>query len=75
MSYECTRLGISSNQRKAGTAQKERKHLTSEMSHERSGRAASITIYVLKFHFEIREVARGVTDPAVGSGALLGGGA
>ena len=43
------------------------------MSHERSGRAAcSITVLGLLLHFDVLSVARGVTDPLVGSGALLG---
>jgi hypothetical protein len=44
------------------------------MSHERSGRAAcSITILGRMLHFETLSFARGVTDPLVGSGALLAG--
>ena len=43
------------------------------MSHAGSWRAAcSITIHFRWFHFEIYSVARGVTDPGVGSGALFG---
>ena len=43
------------------------------MSHDRGWRAAcGMTIIDLSFHFEIREVARGVTAMVVGSGALLG---
>ena len=43
------------------------------MSHAGSWRAAcSLTISISLFHFESPEVARGVTDPGVGSGALLG---
>src|SRR5258706_836187 len=43
------------------------------MSHDRGWRAACrMTIWVLEFHFEIHEVARGVTAMVVGSGALLG---
>ena len=58
---------------RAGTAQKERKDLTSKMSHDRGWRAAcGMTIWSLGFHFEIREIARGVTAMVVGSGALLG---
>ena len=46
---------------------------TSKMSHDRGRRAACrTTIYVPWFHFEIHEVARGVTAMVVGSGALLG---
>ena len=46
---------------------------TSKMSHAGSWRAAcNATKYVLSFHFENPSVARGVTDPSVGSGALLG---
>jgi hypothetical protein len=42
------------------------------MSHAGSWRAAcGITIYFLAFHLEAHSVARGVTDPGVGSGALL----
>jgi hypothetical protein len=41
--------------------------------HERSGRAAcGITILSLMIHFDVPSFARGVTDPLVGSGALLG---
>src|SRR5688572_6306011 len=43
------------------------------MSHDGSWRAAChITIYFLWLHFETLSIARGVTDPGVGSGALLG---
>jgi len=43
------------------------------MSHDRGRRAAcGMTIWILRFHFEIREIARGVTAMVVGSGALLG---
>jgi hypothetical protein len=43
------------------------------MSHDGSWRAAcSITVGILQFHFGHPEEARGVTDPGVGSGALLG---
>ena len=43
------------------------------MSHDRGWRAAcGIKIWILRLHFEIREVARGVTAMVVGSGALLG---
>jgi hypothetical protein len=43
------------------------------MSHDRGWRAACIvTIWILGFHFEMHEVARGVTAMVVGSGALLG---
>jgi hypothetical protein len=43
------------------------------MSHAGSWRAAcSNTIHFPWFHFETLSVARGVTDPSVGSGALLG---
>ena len=43
------------------------------MSHDRGWRAAcDVTIRILQFHFEIREIARGVTAMVVGSGALLG---
>ena len=43
------------------------------MSHDRGWRAAcGVTIWSPGFHFEIREVARGVTAMVVGSGALLG---
>ncbi len=42
------------------------------MSHDRGWRAAcGMTIWVPAFHFEIREIARGVTAMVVGSGALL----
>jgi hypothetical protein len=44
------------------------------MSHAGSWRAACrTTIHFLPFHFEALSVARGVTDPGVGSGALFGG--
>ena len=47
---------------------------TSKMSHDGSWRAACrITIRFRQFHFESLSVARGVTDPGVGSGALFGG--
>ena len=43
------------------------------MSHDRGWRAAcDITIWILCFHFEIHEAARGVTAMVVGSGAWLG---
>jgi len=43
------------------------------MSHDRGWRAAcELTMRSLRFHFEIHEVARGVTAMVVGSGALLG---
>ena len=43
------------------------------MSHDRGRRAVcGMTIWSLRFHFEIRGVARGVTAMVVGSGALLG---
>ena len=43
------------------------------MSHDRGWRAAcDMTIWILRFHFEIREAARGVTAMVVGSGAWLG---
>ena len=43
------------------------------MSHDRGWRAAcAVKIKVPKFHFEVREEARGVTAMVVGSGALLG---
>jgi hypothetical protein len=42
------------------------------MSHAGSWRAScGITIHFQWFHFETPSVARGVTDPGVGSGALL----
>jgi hypothetical protein len=45
----------------------------SEMSHDGSWRASCrTTIHHLWFHFEAPSVARGVTDPSVGSGALFG---
>jgi hypothetical protein len=44
------------------------------MSHDGSWRAACITTpHVPWLHFEAPSVARGVTDPSVGSGALFGG--
>ncbi len=47
---------------------------TSKMSHDRGRRAAcGMTIWIMWFHIEIREIARGVTAMVVGSGALLGG--
>jgi len=43
------------------------------MSHDHGWRAACrVTIWILRFHFEVHEVARGVTAMVVGSGALLG---
>ena len=43
------------------------------MSHDRGGRAAcGLTTWITRFHFEVREIARGVTAMVVGSGALLG---
>jgi hypothetical protein len=43
------------------------------MSHAGSWRAAcSLTINFLSLHFESHSIARGVTDPGVGSGALFG---
>jgi len=43
------------------------------MSHDRGWRAACrLTMWILRFHFEIGEIARGVTAMVVGSGALLG---
>ena len=43
------------------------------MSHDNGWRAAcGMTIWILRFHFETREAARGVTAIVVGSGALLG---
>ncbi len=48
-------------------------HPTSKMSHDQGWRAAcGMTMWSLRFHFEVREVARGVTAMVVGSGALLG---
>ena len=42
------------------------------MSHDRGWRAACIvTIWILRFHSKMHEVARGVTAMVVGSGALL----
>jgi hypothetical protein len=44
------------------------------MSHDGSWRAAcNVTISIPQLQFESRDEARGVTDPGVGSGALLGG--
>ena len=44
------------------------------MSHDGSWRAAcDIATWILLFHHDSPEEARGVTDPGVGSGALLGG--
>jgi hypothetical protein len=49
---------------------------TSKMSHDHGWRAAcGMTIWILRFRFEIHEEARGVTAKVVGSGALLGSGA
>ena len=50
--------------------------LSPHLAHlDRGWRAAcGMAIWILKFHFEIREVARGVTAMVVGSGALLGDG-
>jgi hypothetical protein len=46
------------------------------MSHDGSWRAAcSMTINSRSLHIENHSVARGVTDPGVGSGALFGGAA
>jgi len=43
------------------------------MSHDHGRRAAcSMTIWSLRFHFEIHEAARGVTAMVVGSGDLFG---
>ena len=43
------------------------------MSHDHGRRAACrTTIWILEIHSEIHEIARGVTDMVVGSGALLG---
>jgi hypothetical protein len=43
------------------------------MSHDGSWRAACLTRnWILILHFETPSVARGVTGPGVGSGALLG---
>jgi hypothetical protein len=43
------------------------------MSHAGRWRAACrTTIYLLWFHVEAPSIARGVTDPSVGSGALFG---
>ena len=43
------------------------------MSHDRGWRAAClVTSWIQRFHFEDREVARGVTAMVVGSGAWLG---
>jgi hypothetical protein len=45
------------------------------MSHAGIWRAAcSITIYFPWIHFDTHSVARGVTDPGVGSGVLFGAG-
>jgi hypothetical protein len=42
------------------------------MSHDGTWRAAcNVTTWILLFRCDHREVARGVTDPGVGSGALL----
>jgi hypothetical protein len=42
------------------------------MSHDRGWRAAClVTIWIPRYHFEVDEVARGVTAMVVGSGALL----
>ncbi len=46
---------------------------TSKMSHASGRRAACLTTFlILRFHFEIPSVARGVTATGVGSGALFG---
>ena len=46
---------------------------TSKMSHDRGWLAGCVvTRWIPNFHFEIREIARGVTAMVVGSGALLG---
>lgn len=43
------------------------------MSHDRGWRAAcGMTIWILRFHFGVGDVARGVTAMVVGSGAWLG---
>jgi hypothetical protein len=43
------------------------------MSHDGSWRAACrTTIHFLWFHFKVHSIARDVTDPSVGSGALFG---
>jgi hypothetical protein len=43
------------------------------MSHDHGWRAAClVTIWILRFHSMMHEVARGVTAMVVGSGALLG---
>jgi len=43
------------------------------MSHDHGWRAACVvTIRIPKFHFDVREKARGVTAMVVGSGALFG---
>ena len=43
------------------------------MSHDRGWRAACIvTLWIPGFHFEVRNIARGVTAMVVGSGDLLG---
>ena len=45
---------------------------TSKMSHDHGRRAACrMTSWIVRLHLENREVARGVTDMVVGSGALL----
>ena len=47
---------------------------TSKMSHDGSWRAAcGMTINFLSLHIETHSIARGVTDPGVGSSALLDG--
>jgi hypothetical protein len=49
--------------------------LTSKMSHEHGWRAAwVVTRWISEVHFELGEVARGVTAVVVGSGALFGKG-
>ena len=46
---------------------------TSKMSHDGSGRAScSRTMCLRLIHFNFPSIARGVTDPDVGSGALFG---
>jgi len=43
------------------------------MSHDRGWRAACrMTVWIPELHFEMDEVARGVTAMVVGSSALLG---
>jgi hypothetical protein len=43
------------------------------MSHDGSGHDSCLgSVDILWLHFEALSVARGVTDPGVGSGALLG---